>query len=215
MESASYWLVFFTAALAINISPGPDLIYILTRTIARGRKIGVACAAGLWTGAMVHVSAAALGLSAILAASAVAFNTVKYIGAAYLIYMGIQAFRGSGARGFPETLEENSRQASVFKAFRQGAMIDILNPKVAVFFMAFLPQFVRPELGHGSIQIFLLGSLVIAVAIPVELFVVFTAAGTTGFFRDNPRFSTLLDRLSGTVLIGLGIRLALTSRHNV
>ena len=214
MESASYWLVFFTAALAINISPGPDLLYILTRTIAQGRKIGIACAAGLWTGAMVHVSAAALGLSAILAASAAAFNTVKFAGAAYLIYLGIQAFRGNGVNGFPETLQENGGQAGAFKAFRQGAMVDLLNPKVAVFFMAFLPQFIRPELGHSSIQIFILGSLVIVVAIPVELFVVFTAAGTTGFFRNNPRFAGLLDRLSGTVLIGLGIRLALSVRHN-
>ncbi len=212
MESTSYWLLFFSAAFAINISPGPDMIYILSKTIAEGRKIGIATSIGVWSGALVHVLAAALGLSAILATSAITFSVVKYVGAAYLVYLGIQALRSKG-----ETFDiatNRGAQITVWKAFRQGALVDILNPKAAIFFMAFLPQFIRPELGHNSAQIFMLGVLVIVVAIPVELFVVLTADRTTNYFRKNRRFSIWLDRVSGSVLIGLGLRLALAENNN-
>ena len=187
-------------------------IYILTKTIAQGRKIGIASSLGVCSGALVHVFAAALGLSAILATSAIAFSIVKYIGAAYLIYLGIQALRSKGIS--LEMPAKKGSEATVWKAFRQGALVDILNPKVAIFFMAFLPQFIRPELGHTSAQIIILGVLVILVAIPVEFFLVFTAAQTTGFFRKNRNLSVWLDRIMGSVLIGLGIRLALTENKN-
>lgn len=211
MESSSYWILFFSAAIAINISPGPDLIYILSKTIAQGRKIGIASSLGVCSGALVHVAAAALGLSAILATSALAFSIVKYAGAAYLIYLGIKALRSKGTTF--DIPEKKAIEMTAWKAFRQGALIDILNPKVAIFFMAFLPQFVRPALGHTSIQIMVLGFLVIMVAIVVESFIVLTAAQTTDFFRKNRRFSVYLDRTLGSVLIGLGIRLALTENH--
>ncbi len=203
--------MFFSAALAINISPGPDIIYILSKTIAQGKKIGIASSLGVCSGALVHVCAAALGLSAILATSAVAFSVVKYIGAAYLIYLGIQALRSKGI-SFDIPVKKGA-EITAWKAFRQGALVDILNPKVAVFFMAFLPQFVRPELGHDSAQILGLGVLVILVAVVVESLIVLTAAQTTNFFRRNRRFSVWLDRLLGSVLVGLGIRLALTENH--
>lgn len=208
MESTSYWVVFFSAALAINISPGPDLIYILSKTIAQGRKIGFASSLGVCSGALVHVFAAALGLSAILATSAIAFSFVKYIGAAYLIFLGIQALRSKGeAFDLPTSTESRT---TPWKAFRQGALIDILNPKVAIFFMAFLPQFVRPSMGHTSLQLLILGFLVILVAIVVEFAIVLTAAKMTIFFRKNRPLGIWLDRILGSVLIGLGIRLALT-----
>ena len=207
MDSSSYWLIFFSAALAINISPGPDMIYIISRTIAQGRKIGIASSLGVCSGALVHVFAAALGLSAILATSAAAFTVVKYVGAAYLIYLGIQSLRSKGI-SFDVPVRE-SVQITAWQAFRQGAMVDVLNPKVAIFFMAFLPQFVRPELGHDALQIVVLGGFVILVAVVVESFIVITAARTTAFFRRNRRLSIWLDRFLGSVLIGLGIRLAL------
>ncbi len=203
MESTSYWLLFFSAAFAINISPGPDLLYILSRTITQGRKIGVASSLGVCSGAMVHVFGAAFGLSAILATSAIAFSLVKWIGAAYLIYLGIQALRSHTASFQP--LQEKKAQITAWQAFRQGVLTDVLNPKVAIFFMAFLPQFVRPELGHHSLQIVFLGVLVNLVAIPVEFFLIFTAARTTGLFRDNPSFSIWLERIMGSVLIGVMI----------
>lgn len=212
MEPTSYWLLFFSAAFAINISPGPDLFYIVSKTIAQGRKIGIASSLGVCSGALVHVFAAALGLSAILATSAMAFNLVKYIGAAYLVYLGVQALRSKGTSF--EMVEKEESETNAWNAFLQGALVDILNPKVAIFFMAFLPQFIRPELGHSSLQIFMLGVLVILVAIPVEFLVVFTAAQTTDFFRKNRNFSVWLDRILGSVLIGLGIRLALLKNNN-
>ncbi len=212
MESFSYWMLFFTAALAINVSPGPDLIYILSKTIAGGRKVGVASSLGVCTGALVHVFAAALGLSAILATSAIAFSVVKYIGAAYLVYLGIRAFLAQGATF--DNIESKKQKTTPWQAFKQGTLVDILNPKVAIFFMAFLPQFVRPEIGHATAQIILLGGLVIAVAVVVEFVFVLAAARTTRFFRKNRRVSVWLDRLLGSVLIGLGLRLALLDNHH-
>ena len=208
MEISSYWFVFFSAAIAINISPGPDLIYILSKTIAHGRKIGIVSSLGVCSGALVHVCAAAFGLSAILATSAVAFTVVKVVGAGYLMYLGIRALRSKGAT-FDMVVRKDVK-STAWGAFRQGALVDILNPKVAIFFMAFLPQFVRPELGHASAQIFILGVLVILVAVVVECALVLTAAKTTNFFRKNRNFSIWLDRILGSVLVGLGVRLALT-----
>ncbi|WP_353740428.1 LysE family translocator [Desulfolithobacter dissulfuricans] len=210
MDSMTNWAVFFSAALAINISPGPDLIYIVSKTISGGRKVGVASSLGVCSGAMVHVLAASLGISAILATSALAFGIVKYIGAAYLIYLGVQSFRSGG--GSFDICELSDKKMSPWQAFRQGVLVDVLNPKVALFFMAFLPQFVRPEVGHDSAQIFMLGSLVILVAVVVEFLVVMVAVQATAFFRGNRKVATWLDRFSGTVLVGLGVRLALAEK---
>ena len=212
METISYWTIFFSAAFAINISPGPDLIYILSKTIAGGRKVGIASSLGVCSGAMVHIFAAALGLSAILTTSALAFSVVKYIGAAYLIYLGIRAFRSKGATF--DKIEAGGKETTPWQAFKQGALVDILNPKVAIFFMAFLPQFVRPELGSTAGQIIFLGSLVILVAIVVEFTIVMVAAQTTEFFRKNKNISIWLDRMLGSVLIGLGLRLAFMENNH-
>jgi RhtB (resistance to homoserine/threonine) family protein len=210
MESSSYWVLFLSAAIAINITPGPDMIYILSRTIAQGRKIGIASSFGVCSGALVHIFAAAFGLSAILATSTMAFSVIKYVGAAYLVYLGIQALRSKGV-SFDIPVEKQV-QSTFWKAYRQGALIDILNPKVAIFFMAFLPQFVRPELGNASAQILILGLLVNLVGVIIESVLVLTAAQTTTFFRNNSHFTTLIDRVLGSVLIGLGIRLAFTKQ---
>lgn len=207
METYSYWLLFLSAAVAINITPGPDMIYILSKTVAQGRKIGIASSLGVCGGSLIHIFAAAFGLSAILATSAMAFAIVKYIGAAYLVYLGVKALRSKRiALDIPVRTRERS---SFWKAFRQGALIDILNPKVAIFFMAFLPQFVRPELGHEPTQILILGFFVNLIGMVIESILVLTAARTTSFFRNNIQFSTLLDRISGSMFICLGIRLAL------
>lgn len=187
------------------------MIYILSKTVAQGRRIGIASSLGVCSGSVVHILAAAFGLSAILYTSAVAFNVVKYAGAAYLIFLGIQAFRSRGI-SFDVPLRDQA-PATFWKAFRQGAVIDILNPKVAVFFMAFLPQFVRPELGYASAQIIILGFLVILTALVIESIIVLTAAGTTEFFRQNRKISIIFDRLLGSVLITLGVRLALEESH--
>jgi len=126
------------------------MIYILSRTIAQGRKIGIASSLGVCSGSLVHIFAAAFGLSAILATSAMAFGIVKYVGAAYLIYMGIKSLKSKRV-SFDIPVKQQG-QSTFWKAFRQGALIDILNPKVAIFYMAFLPQFVRPELSNSRFE---------------------------------------------------------------
>lgn len=205
-----YWLVFFSAALALNLSPGPDLLYVLSRTLAGGWRIGVASACGVCSGALVHVAAAALGISAILATSALAFTVVKYVGAAYLLYLGIQALRSAG-EGMRTTLDAGPR-TSAWQAYRQGILVDILNPKAAIFFMAFLPQFVRPEQGSITLQLLVLGVLVVVVAIVVECLLVVLANRASAVLRRNRKLSQWLDRMLGSMLIALGIRLGLSER---
>jgi RhtB (resistance to homoserine/threonine) family protein len=210
MNDATYWMVFFGTALALTLSPGPDLLYVISRSIAQGTRVGLASAAGLWTGAFIHVLAVAFGLSALLTASAEAFTVVKYLGAAYLAYLGISALR-SGGTVF-DLRDTKASKVTPAQAFRQGVLVDLFNPKVAIFFMAFLPQFVRPHHGSTSLQLVGLGALVIAVAIPVESIFVIAASRTTGFFRSNPKTSAWLERALGSILLTLGVRLALFER---
>ncbi|MFG3450834.1 LysE family translocator [Stutzerimonas stutzeri] len=210
MSDPAFWLVFFSAALALNVSPGPDLLFVLSRTLSGGRRVGVASACGVCSGALVHVAAAALGISAILATSALAFAVVKYVGAAYLLYLGIQALRSAGA-GMQLNLKAAPR-TSAWQAYRQGILVDILNPKAAIFFMAFLPQFVRADQGAVAVQLLVLGVLVVMVAIVVECALVLLAARASSALRENRRLSQWLDRVLGSVLIGLGIRLGLAER---
>ena len=210
MSDSSYWLVFLGTTIAFSLSPGPDVLYIISRTIADGTNIGLASAAGLWLGACIHVFAVAFGLSAILTASAEAFMIVKYAGAAYLVYLGFQALRSQGSN-LGRSSENNSRVTPA-QAFRQGVLVDVLNPKVAAFFMAFLPQFVRPDHGTPTLQLILLGLLVIAVAIPVEICFVLAASRITFFLRRHRKTSVWLDRMLGSILVSLGIKLALSER---
>lgn len=212
MSELNYWLVFVCAAVMLTISPGPDLLYILSRTIAQGRRIGAASSAGVCTGSIVHVLGAAFGLSAILAASALAFGIVKYVGALYLFYLGIQALRSHGsATAFAEGTE--TPRVTAWQAFRQGMLIDALNPKAAIFFLAFLPQFVRPQHGNTAVQLVTLGLLVILIAFPIELLFVQAAAQTTRFFRRSPKATVWLDRALGGIFISLGLRLALLQQR--
>lgn len=210
MWDLSFWLLFFGAALALNLSPGPDLLFVLSRTLTSGRRVGLASACGVCSGALVHVAAAALGLSAILATSALAFTLVKYAGAAYLLYLGFQALRSSAA-GLVLDINSTPRTGA-WQAFRQGVLVDILNPKAAIFFMAFLPQFVRPGQGAVATQLLFLGVLVVLVAIVIEGSLVLLAARASSALRGNPRLGRWLDRVLGSVLIGLGVRLGLAER---
>ncbi len=209
MSDLSYWLLFFSAAFALNVAPGPDLIYILTKTIANGKRVGVASALGVCTGALFHILAAAAGLSAILVSSAFAFTLVKYIGAGYLLYLAWQSFRSAGTSLNVDGQGQSAESPRA--AFRQGVLVDILNPKVAIFFMAFLPQFVRE--GHGAVplQLISLGLLVVAVAIVVEVIYVLCASRLTARVRKSPRLSVWLDRAVGTIFVALGLKLAVSS----
>jgi len=206
----SYWLIFFSAAFALCISPGPDLLYIASTTTAKGAKNGVYASAGVCTGAFVHVFAAAFGISAILAASAAAFTAIKVIGAIYLFYLGIKAILAKKS----DTNDEIHirRTSSGWKTYKQGALVDILNPKVSIFFMAFLPQFVRPDHGSTTFQLVFLGFLVISLGFIVELVIIFALSKTASMFKGDGRYAGIAEKLLGMVLIGLGIRLAMTTQ---
>lgn len=206
MSDFNFWVLFLTTAIALNIAPGPDLLYILTKTIRSGKKVGLASALGVCSGALFHVFAASIGLSAILVSSALAFSVVKYVGAAYLLYLAYQAFKSSGFE-LNVDVQVKEKETS-FQAFKEGVLIDILNPKVAIFFMAFLPQFVRDDAGPVSFQLLYLGLMVIAVAIVVEAAYVLVADKISNRVRNSQRFSIWLDRTVGVIYAGLGIKLA-------
>lgn len=163
--SLAHWMTFFTAAVLLNLSPGPDMAFILGQTVRGGVKAGFSALFGIWSGAFAHVIFAALGLSAILATSATAFSIVKWGGALYLIWLGVQALRSKGST---YAAKSGGSQKSFRKIFQQGIFVAVLNPKVAIFFLAFLPQFVEPGAGPVSGQLFLHGSLIIVVAAFIE-----------------------------------------------
>lgn len=205
----AHWVTFFTAAILLNLSPGPDILFILAQTAKHGRRIGFLAMFGIWAGAFIHVLLAALGLSTILATSATAFLAIKWIGAAYLVFLGLQAIRASGSSLSPQ---KELITSNPYHVFRQGLLVSVLNPKVAIFFLAFLPQFVVEGAGSISSQLFLHGALIIAVAAFIEPPLVILGARLTHHLKTNPRISTWMNRGIGGLLIGLGLRLAFTER---
>ena len=207
--SLTHWATFFTAAILLNLAPGPDMAFILAQTAKRGVKFGFSAMFGIWTGAFVHVLCAALGLSAILATSAVAFAAVKWIGAAYLIWLGIQALLSKGDH---LVIKEEIAPENPLKIFKQGILVAVLNPKVAIFFLAFLPQFVEAGAGPVSAQLFLHGSLIIVVAAFVEPPLILIGGKLTGYLSQNKKVSRWMDRGLGALFIWLGIKLATSDR---
>lgn len=211
--SAESWGLFLFACFMLNIAPGPDLIFVMSRTIAHGRKVGCAASLGVCSGALVHVLAAALGLSAILATSIVAFSIVKYVGAAYLIWLGAKALL-SRQSSLELEGDEEKRTVTAFAAFRQGVLVDILNPKAALFFLAFLPQFISHDAGRSSLVIFaetaFLGLVVIVIAFAIEVTFVFAAASLGHYLRQRKSLLKWFDRVFGGLLLGVGARIALS-----
>jgi threonine/homoserine/homoserine lactone efflux protein len=210
MGSLEQFLVFFAAAVLLNVSPGADHVFILTRTVAQGRLAGFLSSWGVCTGAMIHVLAAAFGISAILAASATAFTVVKLAGAAYLIWLGIRSLRAKGLAFAPAPGAAAPTRG--WTIYRQGVVVDLLNPKVAIFFMAFLPQFVDPALGHAAGQMIALGAVVIVVGLVWEAFLIFGAGALTQRLRTQPALARWINRVSGATFIGLGLKLAVERR---
>ena len=206
------WSLFVFSCLMLNLAPGPDMIYILSRSIAHGKKIGLASATGVCTGALVHALAASLGLSAILATSATLFMLVKYAGAAYLIWLGAQALFVKGSSLSMNDAPKDKKVPTVKAAFLQGALIDILNPKVALFFLAFLPQFVSPASPHIVSETLILGVIVVAIALVFEYLFVMAAAPLGQYLRNKPSITLWFDRTFGGLLVFLGAKLALSTR---
>ncbi|MBY5535956.1 LysE family translocator [Rhizobium leguminosarum] len=207
--SFAHWLAFLSAAVLLNLSPGPDIAFILGHTMRSGKRAGFSALFGVWSGACLHVLMAALGLSAILAASAVAFSTVKWIGAAYLVWLGIQALRSGGGDGLTKVAGES---LPVARIYRQGILVSLLNPKVAIFFLAFLPQFVVEGAGPAWAQLMLHGGLIIVVAAFIEPPLVLLGGRLADAIRHNQKVGLWLDRGLGALFVALGVRLALSSR---
>lgn len=198
--------LFCVATMALLLVPGPAVVYIVTRSVAQGRSAGFVSVLGIHAGSIVHVLAAALGISALLAASATAFTVVKYLGVAYLVYLGLRKLltRGGGD-GEPAKAEEHSRT----RLFWEGFVVSVLNPKTAIFFLAFLPQFVNPAAGPVAAQIAVLGVLWIMLGIASDGAYALLASVLAGRLRTSARARRRLDVGSGLVYLGLGAFVAL------
>ncbi len=203
--SLAHWATFFTAAILLNLAPGPDMAFILAQTAKGGVRSGFAAMFGIWTGAFAHVLCAALGLSAILVSSALAFSIVKWLGALYLIWLGLQSLRSKGSR---MVLEKGQRARGMLDIFRQGILVAALNPKVAIFFLAFLPQFAEVGAGPIGAQLFLHGFLIIVVAAFVEPPLILISGRLAACFSGNRSISRWLDRSLGGLFLFLGFKLA-------
>lgn len=197
-------LTFTAAAFALIVIPGPAVLYIVAQSIDQGRLAGIVSVLGIGLGALFHVSAAALGLSALLVSSALAFNVVKYLGAAYLIYLGV--------RKLLEKVETQQiiipQQQKLSKVFRQGVIVNVLNPKTALFFFAFLPQFVNPAQGSPTLQIFVLGMIFVVVAIISDSGYALLAGTLGGWLKQSRSFLNIQRYASGSVYILLGLATA-------
>ncbi len=201
--------LFITAALILVFMPGPNTLYIIARSIQQGRKAGIVSCFGVQVGTLFHIGAAAFGLSALLLSSALAFNIVKYMGAAYLLYLGIKTLLTK------ENLEANQEMqtTSLSRVFYQGVVVNLLNPKTALFFFAFLPQFIDPARGAVAMQILLLGMLLVIFGTLSDTTYALAAGSIGNWLRGNARFLRAQRYFAGSVYIGLGAATALTGTH--
>ena len=212
MPSEEILIAFTAAALILNISPGPSNLYIIARSIAQGTRGGIVAALGLGLGSLVHVFAAALGLSAIFAHSPTLYTAVKLCGAAYLIYLGIIYLRSksAGDNGAIGTTTEKLLSA----VFRESVLVEITNPKTALFFIALLPQFVVPESGPVWQQLLILGMIVTLSAIPCDVLVAISASKMSSWLVRNKRAQQIQERISGSILFGMGAYIVADEAYN-
>jgi len=205
-------VLFFTAALLLAIAPGPGMLYVLARSLAGGKREGVLSALGTFVGGMVHVFAAALGVSIILAKSAMAFATVKYVGAAYLCFLGIkmilEARRPEAATDEPAAQQKNARNP-----LWQGVATEVLNPKTALFFLSFIPQFVNRANGHVFLQFVTLGTISVVMNTTADLIVIALAGPLGKRIRSSAKFRRRQRTATGAIMIGLGTYLATSDSH--
>ncbi|MFL5578558.1 MAG: LysE family translocator [Gemmatimonadaceae bacterium] len=206
--------LFVVAGLALNLTPGPDMLYIAARGASEGRAAGVVSALGVTAGTLVHIALVAGGLAALLAAVPVAYAAVRLAGAAYLVALGLRALmRPSGLVGRALGGGRPRVAASRWAVFRQGVITNVLNPKVALFCLAFLPQFVDPSRGRPAVQVLALGLLFNTTSTLVNLAVALGASRAAARLRQSARAARLLERATGALFVGLGVRLAVGGRR--
>ena len=202
--------LFLAAGVLLNLTPGPDTVYILGRSIADGRRAGVASALGICVGSVFHTCAAALGLSAFLTTSAWAFSAVKLAGAAYLIYLGLRALL---QRDYALQVPAKFKRTDPVAAFRQGILTNVLNPKVALFFLAFLPQFIDSATASKMAAFLMLGLTFVMTGTIWCLVLAWFAAAFSGRLRGNAAVAAMLHRVVGSLFVFLGLRLAFAARR--
>jgi threonine/homoserine/homoserine lactone efflux protein len=202
------WLLFIITSLVIIVTPGQDMVLVMSRSIAQGAKAGVATAAGVSLGLVGHTVLATLGLGAILRTSEWLFIALKLIGAAYLIYLGIGLLRAKSA----DLLVQSTTHRSYGRLFFDGALSNVSNPKIAIFYFAFLPQFVLPNASHPTLSVFMLGLVFAALTFLVKGPVGVFAGLLSAWIRTHPRVLTWVYRSSGALLVGLGVKLAFERR---
>jgi len=200
--------IFFTASVALAFAPGPDNIFVLTQSALHGRKAGLLVTIGLCTGLLVHTAAVSLGVAAIFQTSALAFNILKMVGAMYLLYLAWQAFK-AGATKIDESAE---LQMDLRKLYYRGVIMNITNPKVAIFFLAFLPQFADPAIGSITIQMMMFGGLFIIATLLIFGSIAWSAGFLGEWLKGSEKAQVIMNRIAGTVFAGLALRLAISER---
>lgn len=203
-------MLFCATAFVLIITPGPNQLYIIARSTSQGRKAGLISALGVDTGTLVHVVAASLGLSALLASSAFAYNLVRYAGAGYLVYLGIRTWLGSSTNMDDLTIEINSGK----RIFFQGMLTNILNPKAALFFLAILPQFVNELRGNATEQMLVLGGLFAFIGLCIDFVVAILAGSFGNWLRRRTGFQRIQKWAAGGVYVSLGLGTAFTGVNN-
>lgn len=213
MQNLTFWTGYLIAVFLINISPGPEMIFVISSTMSKGKKQGFFSALGAATGSTVHVILVAFGLAIILSTSLMLFAIIKIVGAIYLVYLGIKAIISKNNSLVISNDGQNISDKS-FLSYYKGVLVGVLNPKSAIFFLAFLPQFVRPENGSFSFQIICLGVITVIAGILIELVIIFIVNKTVHFLSQKQIILDIIDKLMGSILICLGIRLALSSQKD-
>ncbi|PCH76422.1 MAG: homoserine lactone transporter [Flavobacteriaceae bacterium] len=205
MSGIENYLGFIIAGIIMNLTPGADTIYIITRSIAQGKKAGIYSVLGIGSGAIIHIVLAGFGLSVILAKSILIFNIIKWIGATYLIYLGVRMFMDK-SKLFTDKKNEFEK-TNLSKIYRQGFITNLLNPKVAIFFLSLLPQFIKPEYVNSSIPFLILGLTFLTTGTMWGLFLAYSASFMTDTLRKNDRIGEIMKKVSGFIFISLGLQL--------
>ena len=201
-------VIFFAASIALALAPGPDNIFVLTQSALHGRKAGLFVTLGLCTGLLIHTGAVSLGVAAVFQTSTLAFNILKAVGAGYLLFLAWQAFRAGAVK-----IDDNRDGGMSWrKLFTRGVVMNITNPKVAIFFLAFLPQFADPSRGSITIQLLVFGGLFIIATLLIFGAIAWTAGLLGDWLKESARVQMIMNRVAGTVFASLAFKLAISDR---
>jgi len=201
-------IMFVTASTLLALAPGPDILFVLTQSMVKGSRSGIVIALGLCSGLVFHTTAVALGVAVIFQTSLLAFTILKFVGAGYLLYLAFMAFKDASK----SKLSADKTPLSLQALYKRGIFMNITNPKVSIFFLAFLPQFTNPQTGNVTVQIFVLGALFMLCAFTVFSLIALLAGRVGHWFSKTKNGEKILNRIAGTVFAALAVKLAFTTR---